>query len=157
MASGGLAALAMTGFLELTAPRKERIETVLDMDSLPRINALVDRMSSRKGWDERTVHRLRLVAEETLETLLAARRKEGDAGGKRRLRLVIRPEGSGAEMEFVAAGGEGNIEDRLALIEDRHPPDPVEHEISLRLLRHFASSVRHQQYLDTDIVTVTID
>ena len=157
MASGGLAALAMTGFLELTAPRKKRIETDLDVDSLPKINALIDRMSSRKGWDEQTVYRLRLVAEETLGTLLAAREDGEGVDAKRRLRLVIRPEGSGAEMEFVAAGGEGNIEDRLALIEDHHPADPVEHEISLRLLRHFASSVRHQQYLDTDIVTVTID
>ena len=157
MASGGLAALAMTGFLELTAPRKKRIETDLDVDSLPKINALIDRMSSRRGWDEQTVYRLRLVAEETLGTLLAAREKGGGVDAKRRLRLVIRPEGSGAEMEFVAAGGEGNIEDRLALIEDHHPADPVEHEISLRLLRHFASSVRHQQYLDTDIVTVRID
>ena len=157
MASGGLAALAMTAFLELTAPRKKRIETDLDVDSLPTINALIDRMSSRKGWDEQTVYRLRLVAEETLGTLLAAREEGEQAAAKRRLRLVIRPEGSGAEMEFVAAGGEGNIEDRLALIEDHHPGDPVEHEISLRLLRHFASSVRHQQYLDTDIVTVKID
>ena len=157
MASGGLAALAMTGFLELTAPRKKRIETDLDVDSLPKINALIDRMSSRKGWDEQTTYRLRLVAEETLGTLLAAREEGDEQSTKRRLRLVIRPEGSGAEMEFVAAGGEGNIEDRLALIEDHHPADPVEHEISLRLLRHFASSVRHQQYLDTDIVTVRID
>lgn len=157
MASGGLAALAMTAFLELTAPRKKRIETDLDVDSLPKINALIDRMSSRKGWDEQTVYRLRLVAEETLGTLLAAQEEGEQAAPKRRLRLVIRPEGSGAEMEFVAAGGEGNIEDRLALIEDHHPGDPVEHEISLRLLRHFASSVRHQQYLDTDIVTVKID
>lgn len=157
MASGGLAALAMTGFLELTAPRKKRIETNLDVDSLPKINALIDQMSSRKGWDEQTIYRLRLVAEETLGTLLNAREEGEEAEAQRRLRLVIRPEGSGAEMEFVAAGGEGNIEDRLALIEDHHPADPVEHEISLRLLRHFASSVRHQQYLDTDIVTVRID
>ena len=157
MASGGLAALVMTGFLELTAPRKKRIETDLDVDSLPKINALIDQMSSRKGWDDQTVYRLRLVAEETLGTLLTAQEEDDEAKAKRRLRLVIRPEGSGAEMEFVAAGGEGNIEDRLALIEDHHPADPVEHEISLRLLRHFASSVRHQQYLDTDIVTVKID
>jgi hypothetical protein len=60
-------------------------------------------------------------------------------------------------MEFVAAGGEGNIEDRLALIEDQHASDPVEHEISLRLLRHMASSVRHQQYHDVDILSVRVE
>jgi len=34
---------------------------------------------------------------------------------------------------------------------------PVAHEVSLRLLRHLASSVRHRQYHDTDIVTVRVD
>lgn len=31
-----------------------------------------------------------------------------------------------------------------------------EHEVTLRLLRHHASSVRHQQYHDVDIVTVRV-
>ena len=33
----------------------------------------------------------------------------------------------------------------------------MEREVSLRLLRHIASSVRHQQFHDTDIVTVRVD
>jgi hypothetical protein len=32
-----------------------------------------------------------------------------------------------------------------------------EHEISFRLLRHYASSVRHQKYHDLDIVTVRVE
>ena len=154
MASGGLAALAMTIFLELTAPRKERIETELGIDALPKINAVIDKMAGPRRWDEQLVYRLRLVAEEALSALVAQERDE-TSDGPRRLRLLIRPEQDGVLMEFVVAGGEGNIEDRLALIED-HSGDVVEHEIALRILRHFASSVRHQQYQDTDIVTVRI-
>ncbi|MCY4574149.1 MAG: purine/pyrimidine permease [Gemmatimonadetes bacterium] len=154
MASGGLAALAMTLFLELTAPRKERIETELGVDALPKINAVIDKMAGARRWDEQLVHRLRLVAEEALSALIAQERDE-TSDGPRRLRLLIRPEQEGVLMEFVVAGSEGNIEDRLALIED-HSGDVVEHEIALRILRHFASSVRHQQYQDTDIVTVRI-
>ena len=30
------------------------------------------------------------------------------------------------------------------------------HELSLRLLRHYASSVHHQQYHGTDIITVRV-
>ena len=30
-------------------------------------------------------------------------------------------------------------------------------EIPLRLLRHYAASVRHQQYHDTDVVTVRVE
>ncbi|MXX56616.1 MAG: hypothetical protein F4106_06960 [Gemmatimonadetes bacterium] len=156
MASGGLAALAMTAFLEVTGGRRKRLETELGVEALPGINALIDEMASRRGWDRAMVNRLRLVAEETLGTL-SEQDDEGDGEVRRRLRVAVRPEALGVEMEFVASGGEGNIEDRLALIEEDHASDPVEHEISLRLLRHFASSVRHQQYQDTDIVTVKID
>ena len=154
MASGGLAALAMTLFLELTAPRKERIETELGIDALPKIQAVIEKMAGARRWDEQLVYRLRLVAEEALSALIAQERDE-TSDGPRRLRLLIRPEQEGVLMEFVVAGSEGNIEDRLALIED-HSGDVVEHEIALRILRHFASSVRHQQYQDTDIVTVRI-
>ncbi len=156
MAAGGLAALAMTGFLELASPRRKRIETELDSAALEKIDEVLGDMSSRKGWSGQMVQRMRLVAEETIAAL-SARRVEGEeAGASRRLRLVVRPGRAGAEMEFVAALGEGNIEDRLALIGEQPADGRVEHELSLRLLRHFATSVRHQQYLDTDIVTVTI-
>ena len=155
MASGGLAALAMTAFLELTGGRRQRLETRLGVEALPKINEMIDAMALRRRWDEATVHRMRLVAEETLGTLME--QEPHGEGDSRRLRVAVRPDGRGAEMEFVASGGEGNIEDRLALIEEDHASDPVEHETSLRLLRHFASSVRHQQYQDNDIVTVRIE
>ena len=34
--------------------------------------------------------------------------------------------------------------------------DPDSREISFRLLRHYASSVRHQKYHGVDIVTVSV-
>lgn len=156
MAAGGLAALALTAFIELTSSRRKRLETELNTGALAKIDEALGEMSSRKGWGEELVRRMRLVAEETIETLSARRVEGGDGEESRRLRLVVRPEGAGAEMEFVASLGEGNLEDRMALIGDAPAEGPMEHEISLRLLRHFASSVRHQQYLDTDIVTVKI-
>ena len=33
---------------------------------------------------------------------------------------------------------------------------PPEQNVSLRLLHHFASAIRHQQYHDVDIVTVRV-
>ena len=62
-----------------------------------------------------------------------------------------------AELEFLAASGEENLEDRMVLLTERGGGAPAEHEISLRLLRHYASSVYHQQYHDTDIVTVRVE
>ena len=35
--------------------------------------------------------------------------------------------------------------------------DTIEQEGSLRLLRHLASSIRHQQFHDADMATVRVD
>ena len=70
---------------------------------------------------------------------------ESDESGVRQLRLTARTGRRSAELEFVAAAGDMNIEDRMAMLGDR-PEVPDESEISLRLLRHYASSVRHQKY-----------
>ena len=71
--------------------------------------------------------------------------------------MIARASGRAAELEFVAAPGEENLEDRMVLLTERGGGAPAEHEISLRLLRHYASSVYHQQYHDTDIVTVRVE
>ena len=52
--------------------------------------------------------------------------------------------------------GEENLEDRIALMGEASDDAP-EREVSLRLLRHLASSVHHQQYHDTDIVTIRVE
>lgn len=45
----------------------------------------------------------------------------------------------------------------IPMIVFRAVDDAIEREVSLRLLRHVASSVRHQQYHDTDILTVRVE
>ena len=97
--------------------------------------------------------RLRAVGEETLLTLI----RRDEESGKRRLQISARNDGRAAELEFVAATEESNIEDRIALLGDRVAGQQAEQEVSLRLLRHLASSVRHQQYHETDVVTVRVE
>ena len=60
-------------------------------------------------------------------------------------------------LEFVTASGEENLQNRIGLLADTPDEVPVEREVSLRLLRHIASSVRHQQFHDLDIVTVHVE
>ena len=60
-------------------------------------------------------------------------------------------------VEFIASGGEENLQDKIALLGEHTAGAPIEREVSLRLLRHLTSSVRHQQYHDTDIVTVRVE
>ena len=155
MTAGGLVAVLLSLFLELTAPRRARIETELDVSALPKIREFLSAFASRSGWDAAMVNRLEAASEETLLTLMekdeAAERKH------RRLRLVARKEDDQAVLEFVAATGEENLQDRIALLGERTAGAPAEQEVSLRLLRHVASSVLHQQYYDMDIVTVRVD
>ena len=61
-----------------------------------------------------------------------------------------------ADLEFIGGGGAGNVEDQVRQLQQHDTEEPAENEISLLLLRSFASSVRHQQYHDTDIITVRV-
>ena len=101
------------------------------------------------------LNRLEAASEETLLTLME--KEEEGADEHRRLRLVARKEGDQAVLEFVAAMGEENLQDRIALLGERTAGAPAEQEVSLRLLRHVASSVLHQQYYDMDVVTIHVD
>ena len=156
MTAGGLAAILMTGFLELAQPRPRRLRTALNVDAYPKIDAFLAEFAARQGWSGAMTDRVRAVGEETLLTLTKPDGTGAPPDG-RHLRLTARRDGAAAELEFVAATDETNIEDQLALLGDRTGGAPGDREVSLRLLRHFASSVRHQQYHDTDVVTVRVE
>ena len=101
------------------------------------------------------VDRLAAATEETILTLMGEDENRS-TGERRRLLLQARKEAGGAVLEFVAAPGEENLQNRIGLLADTPEKVLVEREVSLRLLRHIASSVRHQQFHDTDIVTVHV-
>ena len=159
MTAGGLAAILMTLFMKLTESRHRRIEVEFDISALPKISEFLGDFASRNGWDAAMTNRLDAASEETFLTLL--RQDEGEEmRGRRRLLLSAHEENGGAVLEFIAAPGDDNLQDRIALLGElgeRSGEAPGEREVSLRLLRHFASSVRHQQYHDTDVVTVRVD
>ena len=156
MTAGGLTAIVLTLFMELTGPRSRRIEATLGVEALPEVTGFLREFASRRGWGEDAVQRLCSAGEETLLSL-AQPEESAAEGGKRRLLVIARGSRKTAELEFVAAPGEENLEDRMVLLTERGGGVPAEREISLRLLRHYASSVHHQQYHDTDIVTVRVE
>ena len=156
MTSGGLTALALSVFVELAGPRRKRLVTTLDVDALPGIRAFIDSCAARAGWGGDMLQRVHLASEEALVSLMG---EEGgaDDGPPRRLRLGVRLERGAAELEFLAASGEGNLEDRMALAAEQSVEIEAQRDFSLRLLRHLAGSVRHQKYHDTDILTVRVE
>ena len=156
MTAGGLTAICLTAFLEFTGVRRRRLETEVDPASVAGIGRFLGSQAARARWSAPAVERLLSAGEEALLSLLGSdETQEGEGGARRRLLLLARIDRHKAELEFVAAPAGRNIEDRLVLMTSE-APIPIEHELSLRLLRHAASSVQHQQYHDTDVLTVTV-
>ena len=153
MTAGGITVIVLSGFLDLTATRPRRLRTTLASDALSEIDAFLCDFSQRARCDERTTARLRAVAEETVHTLLG-----GDSEcASRELLLVARADGASADLEFIASGSDMNLEDQLAMLSEGVTEIPNEAEAPLRLLRHYATSVRHQQYHGTEIVTIRVE
>ena len=167
--TGGLAAIIMILYLEFTNPRSKRFESQLNIDALPELNRFVDNFADSRGWDEAMKARLEAVAEETLLTLapldlegLMDEEDEEDEDNEqedddeRRLIVLASSDGQMADLEFIGGSGRTNIEDQVHQLQQYDTLPPTENDLSLRLLRSYASSVRHQQYHDTDIITVRV-
>ncbi len=155
MTAGGLAAIVLTAFMEMTAPRRRRLEVELDVAALPGIEAFLRAFAAKLGWNDPATGRLCAAGEETLSILLQqAEDGAGDSG--RRVIITARLADGAAELEFSATAAGENLEDRLAYLSEQ-PRLVDEREISFRLLRHYASSVRHQKYHDLDIIAVQVE
>lgn len=155
MTAGGLIVITLTMLVELTEPRR-RLETPFDIGELPKIREFLAKFAIRQGWGEEMQHRLDAVVEETMLTLLNQEGKREERKSPKRLMLTVQQDNGDALLEFIAATGEHNLEDQIALLGRISDEAAAERQLSLRLLRHLSSSVRHQQYHDADIVTVHV-
>ena len=163
MTAGGLTAIGLTAFLESTGPRRRRLAVEVSAASGPRIGSFLRSLAERARWTPEACDRLWSAGEEALLSLVGLDEEEG--GRKRDLLVVARVDRQTAELEFIAVAsceyidrgvpGGRNIEDRLVVMAP-DAPVPIENELSLRLLRHVSTSVQHQQYHDTDVLTVTV-
>ena len=157
--TGGFAAIAMILFLEFTSRRPMRFQSQLHIEALEDLNAFIARFADRRGWDTAMKDRLSAVAEETLLTL-APLDLEGEGEDEqrdgRRLVVLASSDGPVADLEFIGGGNDENLEDRIRQLQQHDTETPAENELSLLLLRSYASSVRHQQYQDTDVITVRV-
>ena len=167
MLVGALAAVLMTVFLDLTSPqRRSRLEVDLSVSALPEIDRFLQDLATGVGWNEASTQRLRSAGEEALlslvqpdeageEMIMGLVQPDQPPDDEPRLIIQARPEAGMVEMEFLAVFDEENLEDRLACLSEESE-GAEEGEISLRLLRHYSSSVHHQKYHGLDIVTVQV-
>ena len=155
---GGIAAIAMTAFTELSGLRAKRLRTELSHSSLPAMDDFLCQFADRHSWTGEGKNRLRLVGEEVMSSLLNEE-DDGPADQKRSLVATIRPDSGSADLEIVVASDDaiqGNIENRMAYLgHDQALED--EAQLSLRILRHYASSVHHRKYHGIDIISCRVN
>ena len=157
MTVGGFTVILLTLFGEVTGGRRSRLKTSLTAETWPEVDAFLVKFAARKGWGDEMATRLRAVGEETMQILTRAEAGGETDAGERRLLLIAASDGAAADLEFIATTDEANLEDQLAMLSEGVANVPVEDEAPLRLLRHYASSIRHQQYHDVDIVTIRVE
>ena len=158
MTAGGLMAIILSLILEPPGRRRRR---TLDLNraAVTAVDQFVVSLASRRGWSERAMNSLRAACEEVVLLLKGEDDPFADedeaSQPRRRLRISARVERDLADLEFVAGSGWANIEDEIATLgEPEHSVTGT--DSSLRLLRHYASSVRHQKFRKTDVVTISV-
>ena len=154
MTSGAIVAVALTAFVELSKPRRRRLRVPLDDDAPQQVDDFLRAFASRIRWNPAASDRLAAAGEETL-VILSQEEEPTASDAPRRLTVSARREGNNVELEFVSALEGENVEDRLTYL-SALPAVPDDGEVSLRLLRHYASSIRHQKYHGLDVVTVSV-
>ena len=154
MTTGSVCVVLLTLLMEYTSGRRRRLEVAMNFSSLPRIDTFLQGFATSVGWNEASINRLRSAGEETLSSLLSED-EDSEEDARKRLIVVARSADAAIEMEFVATTEGGNLEDKLAYLNEQ-PEIQDEREFSFRLLRHYASSVQHRKYHDIDIITVQV-
>lgn len=153
MTSGGLCAILLTGILH-AGGRRERVRLQLEPACILSLQEFLRSFAERMLWSDEASNRLALVLEEVV-TLLIENQSEGNTEATRSLSVTINTNGQTAELEFIASSGRENLSDRVFMLSPI-PETPSDQNLSLRIIRHLASTIRHQQYYDTDVVLVTV-
>ena len=155
MTSGAIVAILMMLFLDFTGPRSKRLTSDLNSDALIKLEPFLREFASARKWEPESTDRLAAAGEETIAVLMQEV-DAGDSDGPRRLTVSARGDAQSAELEFATTLEGENMEDQLAYLSEL-PPVPDEHEVSYRLLWHYASSVSHQKYHSIDVITIRVE
>ncbi len=161
---GAATALGIAIFVELSNVRNRPIRVDLAPSALPTVDEYLSRFADRYRWAEDAKNRLRLVGEETLLILLDQEDHqtsgEESNGNVRRLTATVYRDQGSAEVEFVVVSDDavnGNLENRLAFLTDEFVLEDDEREIAMRVLRHYASSVKHRKYHGIDVISCRVE
>ncbi|MBU3694841.1 MAG: hypothetical protein FGM40_08455 [Rhodocyclaceae bacterium] len=154
--SGGIVAIVIMALLSLRHRARDRISVPLAPEALGPLREVVQRFCKRLGWDSVAENRVMLAAEEALLFLLE-NRSRGGATAPSQLQVRLREAEGQAEIEYVSAPADSNIEGALASLPDEKDSIDIESELSLRLLRGMTRELRHMQYHGVDYLMIRLD
>ena len=156
MTSGALVAIILTLFMKTTEPRSRQMKTVLELSALSDLTKFAENFAATSNRDESKVTHLNAVVEEVLLTLIE--QNSGKESDEQQLILRAKKDGKSVVLEFITTSGEGeNLEDRVALLAEQVEQHSIEENLSLRVLQHLSTRVRHQKYSDVDIITIRVE
>ncbi len=133
--------------------RSEDIGMTLDSDVQDTLDGFLVAFAERLQWSDAYAYKLRAAGEEVV-LILTEHHEEGPSF--RRLRVSASVEQGDAVLQFLVSPRAPNVEEQIADLVDDAPPSSAQ-EFSLRLLRHYASSVRHRHEQMNDLVTIRVE
>ena len=150
MASGGIVAMVLTLLVSLGHSGQH---TMLEptVRSLAKLRAALDRAAERAGWDDIATNRLEPAGEEAFQYLIE---RQPESKQAHPIRVAVRPVDDVLEIELVSGPDSANLAVRLDRLDEEQE---VIRDVGAIILRHVAKDVRHEQFYDLDVLTVTVD
>ena len=155
MTSGGIIAMTLMLLLAARDRSQNRLSVPPEGGSIRVAHDFIRRFATAIGWDQAAVSRLELVTEEALLYLMSTQDAAAKSKKKKTIHLSARYAGEVVELEIIAGPQESNMEDLLRSL--KKGGEPVEDDLSLRLLRELAVDLKHQQFHDIDCLLLTVD
>ena len=153
MASGGIVAMVLTLLVSL-GHRGQHTMLEPTVRSLAKLRAVLDRAAERAGWDDIATNRLELAGEEAFQYLIE---RQAESKQAHPIRVAVRPVDDVLEIELVSGPDSANLEVRLAGLDADEEEQAIVRDVGPRILRHVARDVKHEQFYDLDVLTVTVD
>ena len=137
--------------------RRHRVKLPFGLAALTQIREFLETFAAKNNWNEEVVNRLQVAAEETLLSMLENRDSDiEETDDTHVLELVAYKENKDVVLEFQSTGIEQNLQDQVSVLKEQSMLGRVEENVSLKILKEITDSVRHQQYHDTQLITVRI-
>ncbi|MXW52996.1 MAG: hypothetical protein F4X44_07905 [Gammaproteobacteria bacterium] len=157
MTAGGTVAIVLMIVMNFADTKRHRLKLPFGPDALTEIREFLDSFAAKNKWNDEICNRLQVAAEETLLTMLEHKDSEQDESDDSQvLEMVAYKDNKDVVLEFQSTGIEQNLQDQVSMLKEQSMLGRVEENVSLKILKEITDSVRHQQYHNTQLITIRV-